>query len=155
MGCASSAALPFLTVKENRAVVDPANMNGKTSHDLEMVTNKLGSRGLDSISDMNESFVSEKMKEVVDSSTVQGVIGSVVQVKDDVCNQVKVERHRLITRKAFLIFSKDPNVDHELLIKIFLEQLASRKIFETLGKIKQHTVIYYGIMSTSSQDLEH
>lgn len=89
MGCASSAALPFLTVKENRAVVDPANMNGKTSHDLEMVTNKLGSRGLDSISDMNESFVSEKMKEVVDSSAVQGVIGSVVQVKDDVCNQVK------------------------------------------------------------------
>lgn len=89
MGCASSAALPFLSNKENEAVSDTPRFNGNVTSDFQVVNNKFKENGVDNMKDVNESFVSDKMKEVVDSTAVQGVIGGVVQTKDGVFNQVK------------------------------------------------------------------
>lgn len=89
MGCASSAALPFLTTKENQAVVESPILNGKSSTELHKSNTGLNDTEVENLKDINESFISEKMKDVVDSTAVQGVIGGVIQTKENVYNEVK------------------------------------------------------------------
>lgn len=94
MGCASSAALPFLSGKENQTVADTPRLNGQPPYELKMVNNKLkddppNGVQMSAIKDVNESFVSDKMKEVVDTSGVQGVIGNVVHAKDEIIHQIQ------------------------------------------------------------------
>lgn len=93
MGCASSAALPFLSGQGSQAVAESPRLNGQPPYELKMVNNKLKDdppNGITAgIKDVNESFVSEKMKEVVDAPGVQGVIGNVVHAKDDIISSIQ------------------------------------------------------------------
>lgn len=80
MGCASSAALPFLTGKGTPAVTESAN--GKPTYELRMRD------GMNGVKDASETYVSDSAKEVVvdGSSTVQGVVAG---AKDELVSQVQ------------------------------------------------------------------
>ncbi|EEB13011.1 hypothetical protein Phum_PHUM218760 [Pediculus humanus corporis] len=98
MGCASSAALPFLTTKGNQNEgLETTSVNGKQhAYDLQSINNELN----ENVKNGSESYISEKIKGVVDSSAVQGVIGNVEKTKEEIYSQVKGLKEYQVTKSV-------------------------------------------------------
>ncbi|KAL0271550.1 UNVERIFIED_CONTAM: hypothetical protein PYX00_008608 [Menopon gallinae] len=69
---------------------------------------------MNGVKEVNETFVTDKMKEVVDSSAVQGVIGGVVSAKDEIVSQVQGAGETVVNKMSSVVEGVEESVDSTL-----------------------------------------